>query len=783
MIKLFYLILFITMSFAAMAQQKFTMSGSITDAATNEALIGANTVEVSSFKGTGTNNYGFYSLTLPAGKIKVAFSFVGYETQYREFDLTKDQNIDVSLTAKNELEEIKVVATKANEWLSTTQMSRFDMPIEKIKSLPAFLGESDVIKTLQLLPGVKSGSEGSAGLYVRGGAPDQNLILLDGVPVYNANHLFGFFSVFNPDALKSVSFYKGGFPARFGGRLSSVVDVRMNEGNEKEYHGNISVGLISSKLHFEGPIVKERTSFSFSARRTYIDQLTKPIMKKANNGDYMGYYFYDMNAKINHRFSDRSRLYLSTYLGKDDLTSNTTSDVITQDGRTIDKTKALLNWGNITSALRWNYVFNNKLFSNTTLTYSRYNIKVSSERRIDLPDLNRFSMDKSEFSSGIYDWGYKMDFDYFASPDHTVKFGVNYIYHNFRPGVKTIQSDNTDDNSIDKTFGDKSIYAHDFSVYGEDDITIGPRLKANVGLRTSFFNVQNTSYYSLEPRLSVNYLAGDDFSFKASYSRMKQYIQLLTSSSFSLPTDLWVPVTKKIKPMTAEQMAIGAVYRIANGMDLTVEGYSKKMNNLIEYKDGASFFGASEDWENKVESGKGWAYGCEVMINKEIGKTTGWIAYTLSWADRQFENISFGKKFPAKYDSRHDINIVISHKFNDRIDIGTTWVYRTGNAGTLFTNQINTEIPSYNSGFPMDIKYFEGRNNYRMPAYHRLDFGINFHKQKRAGVRTWNISVYNLYSRQNPFYLSPDTNRQGIYVLKQTSLFSIIPSVTYSFKF
>jgi len=321
------------------------------------------------------------------------------------------------------------------------------------------------------------------------------------------------------------------------------------------------------------------------------------------------------------------------------------------------------------------------------------------------------------------------------------------------------------------------------SVYGEDDITIGARLKANVGLRASTFNVQNTSYYSLEPRLSVNYLAGDNLSFKASYSRMKQYIQLLTSSSFSLPTDLWVPVTKKIKPMTAEQVAIGAVYRIANGMDLTVEGYYKKMNNLIEYKDGASFLGASEDWENKVESGKGLAYGCEVMINKEIGKTTGWVAYTLSWADRQFENISFGKKFPAKYDSRHDINIVISHKFNDRVDIGTTWVYRTGNAGTLFTNQINAEIPDDNGGFPREIKFFDGRNNYRMPAYHRLDFGVNFHKQKRTGVRTWNISIYNFYSRQNPFYLSPDTNKQGKYVLKQTSLFSIIPSFTYSFKF
>jgi len=779
MIKLLFLIPFIIISSVALAQQRFTISGTITDAATNEALIGANMVEVSSFKGTVANNYGFYSLTLPAGKVKIAFSFVGYETQYKEIDLTKNQKINLSLDAKNELQEIKVVATRTDERLSTTQMSRFDMPIAKIKSIPALLGEADVIKSLQLLPGVKSGSEGSSGLYVRGGAPDQNLLLLDGVPIYNATHLFGFFSVFNPDALKSVSFYKGGFPARFGGRLSSVVDVRMKEGNEKEFHGNVSVGLISSSFHLEGPIVKERTSFSVSARRTYVDLLTMPFKK--SDGDIPGYYFYDINAKINHRFSDRSRLFLSTYIGKDNLTSKTESGGTSFEER-MDKTKDKLNWGNITSSLRWNYIFNNKLFSNTTITYSKYDFEVSSDNSIKDYSSDKYSINNYLFGSGIYDWGYKMDFDYSVSPDHAVKFGINYIYHNFKPGVKTYKADAAGESTINETFGDSSIYAHDLSLYAEDDITIGPRLKANVGLRASTFNVQNTPYYSLEPRLSVNYQANDNLSFKVAYSQMKQYIHLLTSSRLSLPTDLWVPVTAKIKPMTADQVAIGAVYRIANGMDITVESYYKRMNNLIEYKDGASFYGSSVDWENKVESGKGWAYGTEVMFSKEVGKTTGWVAYTLSWADRQFENISLGQKFPARYDSRHDINIVISHKFNDRIDIGTTWVYRTGNAGTLFTNQVNTDIPYYN-GSGMKINYFDGRNNYRMPPYHRLDFGINFHKQKRTGVRTWNVSVYNLYNRQNPYFIAPDTNNNGQHVLKQTSLFSIIPSVTYSFKF
>jgi len=781
MIKLFLLIPLVAISITAMAQQKFTISGTITDAATNEALIGANTVELSTYKGTVTNNYGFYSLTLPAGKIKVAFSFVGYETLNKEINLTGDQKIDVALVARNELQEIEVVATKANERLSTTQMSRFDMPIDKIKSLPALLGEPDVIKSLQLLPGVKSGSEGSSGLYVRGGAPDQNLLLLDGVPIYNASHLFGFFSVFNPDALKSVSFYKGGFPARFGGRLSSVVDVRMKEGNGKEYHGNISVGLISSSLHLEGPIAKERTSFSVSARRTYVDLLTMPFKK--SDGDIPAYYFYDVNAKINHRFSDRSRLFLSTYIGKDNLISKTSSGGTSFQER-MDKTKDKLNWGNITSSLRWNYIFNNKLFSNTTVTYSKYDFEVSSDNSLKNYSSDKYIINNYLFGSGIYDWGYKMDFDYSASPNHAVKFGLNYIYHNFKPGVKTYKTDATGESTVNKTYGDSSIYAHDFSVYAEDDITIGPRLKANVGLRASTFNVQNTPYYSLEPRLSVNYQANDNLSFKVAYSQMKQYIHLLTSSRLSLPTDLWVPVTAKLKPMTAEQVAIGAVYRIAEGMDLTVESYYKKMNNLIEYKDGASFYGSSVGWENKVETGKGWAYGTEVMFSKEIGKTTGWVAYTLSWADRQFENISFGQKFPAKYDSRHDINIVVSHKFNNRIDIGSTWVYHSGNAGTLFTNTVSTDFPNFDNRERLKTYYFDGRNNYRMPPYHRLDFGINFHKQKRTGVRTWNVSVYNVYNRQNPYFITFDTKSGSSQkMLKQVSLFSIIPSITYSFKF
>lgn len=779
--KFLLLVFLTTIGPFALAQQKYTINGYITDSETNETLIGAYINDELSLNGTTSNNYGFFSLTLPAGKIKVAFSYVGYNIQYLEIELNKDLKIDLSLSSRNELGEISVVAKNQNERITSAQGSKIVLPIEMIKGLPALLGETDVIKTLQLLPGVQSGTEGSTGLYVRGGAPDQNLVLLDGVTVYNANHLFGFFSVFNVDALKSVSFYKGGFPARYGGKLSSVVDVRMNEGDEKAYHGNFSIGLISSRIHLEGPIQKERTSFSISARRTYMDQLTVPIMKSKNDGSYFGYYFYDMNAKINHRFSDRSRLFLSAYAGKDNLSVLSKSDVPTGEGRRIENVKNNLNWGNITTALRWNYIFNNKLFCNSAITYSKYNFKVESDNKIELRDLNQLRIDNYVFGSGINDLGYKIDFDFFPSPNHTIKFGSNYIYHTFKPGVKTVQSSNTNEGDINRTFGDESICAHEFSVYGEDDFILAPRLKANIGFRTSIFNVQNSSYYSFEPRIAVNYLPVNNLTFKAAYSRMKQDIHLLTSSNLNLPTDLWVPVTRRIKPMEAEQMALSVVHRVSTGLDISVEGYYKKMTNLIEYKEGATFFGSSENWEDKVEFGKGWAYGTELMVSKEFGKTTGWIGYTLSWANRQFEKISFGKIFPAKYDSRHNISVVLSHKFNDKIDVGTTWVYHTGNAGTLFTQQINTEIPYFSE--QININYFDTRNNYRMPPYHRLDFGINFHKQKRKGVRTWNISIYNLYNRQNPLALRPDINQQGEYVLKQISLFAIIPTFSYNYKF
>ncbi|MCL3779093.1 TonB-dependent receptor [Prolixibacteraceae bacterium JC049] len=778
--KIKLLLFFVLCSTITFAQKKVTISGYITDANTGEALINASVFEVNTYRGVTTNNYGFYSLTLPASQTTIAFSYVGYRAKYREIILNENKRIDIALNPK-QLEEVKVVAKRADDKVTSSQMSKVDIPIEKIQNLPAFLGEADVIKTLQLLPGVQSGTEGSSGLYVRGGGPDQNLLLLDGVPVYNANHLFGFFSVFNPNAIKNVSLYKGGFPARFGGRLSSVVDIRMKEGNMKEYHGKFSVGLISSNFNFEGPIAKDKTAFNISARRTYADLLARPFMKSKERG---GFYFYDLNAKINHKFNDRSRIYLSAYLGSD--VAHTYSEEAYNSYNDIDKSN--MNWGNTTTALRWNYIFNEKLFSNTTLTYSKYTFKVGlDEKEYKLKDLLKHQ--NLDYTSHIEDIAYKQDFDYFPNPNHAIKFGLNYIYHHFKPGVKTLNKKDGNTTEFETQSVDDNKKAHEVSAYIEDDFSLGARLKMNLGLHLSGFNVDKSFYTSIEPRASLRYMLSNKVSLKAAYSKMQQYIHLLSNSTISLPTDLWLPVTKKVKPMKSEQFAVGAVYQIQKGVNFSLEGFYKKMDNLIAYKEGASFFGGNRSWEDKVEIGKGWSYGVEALLSKEVGKTTGWIGYTLSWADRQFENLNFGEKFPARYDRRHDISIALTHKFNKRIDIGATWVYGTGNALTVSTHIMRTPSASgsfkYGSG---EANFYGKRNNYRMSPYHRLDLGINFHKQKKHGIRTWNISIYNAYSRQNPFFLYFEEQyksgtHQSRKQLKQVSLFPIVPSITYSYKF
>ena len=791
MIKLFTFFILILFSHELLAQT-FTIRGYITDQSNGERLINANIYDPTRVQGTISNNFGFYSLTLPEGQYQINCSYVGYQPQSITLQLTRDTIVDFKLSPRLNLQEVTVVGHQIESKLTSTQMSKDEISVDKIQSLPAFLGEADVIKTIQLLPGVQSGAEGTSGLYVRGGGPDQNLILLDDVPIYNANHLFGFFSVFNPDAIKTVSLYKGGFPARFGGRLSSVIDIRMKDGNDQQLHGNFSVGLISSKINLEGPLVRNKTTFNLSLRRTYADLLMRPYIKSNSGGeDDGGYFFHDINMKLSHKFSDRSKLYLSTYAGRDKAFSRYDYTYGSDDTRWREKENFQLVWGNITTALRWNYLLTNKLFANTTLTYSNYLFDIQEHTTEANQNTGEEGDEyKMTYKSGIEDVGAKVDFDYYPIPDHRVKFGVNFIHHTFKPGIMAYKESYDYSSDIDTTYGNSNINANELYAYIEDNFDISRNLSLNIGLHASGFNVDGQFYTSLQPRLSARYMANDRLSFKAAYSKMNQYIHLLSSSTIDLPTDLWLPTTKKVKPQNSHQFALGAVYQLKKGLDLSVEGFYKKMDHLLEYKEGASFIGASTGWEEKVEMGTGWSYGTEFLLQKTTGKTTGWIGYTLSWANRQFENLNFGKKFNARYDRRHDISFVMTHRFSDRFDIGLTWVYGTGNAVTMPTQTINSPIlPLVNYNI-REYEYYGERNNFRMPSYHRLDVGFNFHKQKKHGIRTWNISLYNAYSRQNPFFLFFDSTSDKEFqqtgktqVLKQFSLFPIIPSFSYSFKF
>lgn len=781
--------------------QKFTISGYIKDAASSESLIGANVFDTHTKTGTSTNQYGFYSLTLPADSVGLIYSFVGYGAQVTSFYLQKDTIINIELADQALLEEIVISAREAEKIQEVTQMSTVSVPIAQIKSLPALLGEVDVLKALQLLPGVQSGGEGTSGLYVRGGGPDQNLILLDGVPVYNASHLFGFFSVFNADAINNVQLIKGGFPSRYGGRLSSVIDINMKEGNMKEFHGEGAVGLIAAKLTLEGPIVKDKTSFIVSGRRTYLDVLARPLIKAASEGEGVaGYFFYDLNAKVNHKFSNRDRLYLSAYLGDDKFYFREQYSNM-YNGHELDYTSDNgLQWGNLTSALRWNHMYNSKLFSNLTLTYSRYRFDIfadyEEEFYDDAEEVEKTTYSKAAYLSGINDMAAKIDFDYIPSPRHYVRFGANAIRHSFHPGAFNIVS-NEEIVDIDTTLGASTTHAIEYAAYIEDDIEITDRLKVNAGLHFSGFYVDQRFYKSLQPRVAARYFLAPELSLKASYARMTQYIHLLTNSGIGLPTDLWVPATGNIPPQDAQQVAVGFAKGLRNQYEVSLEGYYKNMKNLIEYKEGASFVSISGTWQNKVEAGTGRSYGAELLIQKKEGRTTGWLGYTLSKSDRQFDNLNQGKRFPYKYDRRHDLGLAVVHHWKERVDLSFAWVFGTGNATsiptTIYAGEESSDSYNYypESGFnPTEVYYYGERNSFRMRSYHRLDVSIAFKKKTKWGERTWTLGVYNAYSRKNPFfiYLSEDGEYiNGVYKeksqFKQVSLFPFIPSVNYSFKF
>lgn len=792
--KLPFLILLLFLG-GFVSAQNVTISGFIQDLETGEPLISATIFDTKSGKGAISNEYGFYSLTLPADSVVLRANYVGYQAMEFRMLVKEDTQFKINMKSSLVLDEVSITASELDRIEEQTQMSANDISIEKVKALPVLLGEKDILKTIQLLPGVQSGSEGSSGIYVRGGGQDQNLILLDGVPIYNASHLFGFFSVFNADAINSVKLIKGGFPARYGGRLSSVVDIRMKEGNSKKFHGEGSVGIISSKLTLEGPIIKDKTSFIVSGRRTYIDLLARPIIAAASaaqsNGEERvtgGYYFWDLNAKINHKINDNSRLYASGYFGRDRFFARVKENY-TDGGEVYDGSfENNLRWGNAIGALRWNQIISPKMFVNVTGTYSKYQFDVGFDEQTTItnPDSTREERFFYQYLSGIQDLSAKVDFDYHPHSNHSIKFGAGNTYHTFTPGVNQFQLSEIGGENLDTTFGSSTQYAHEQALYFEDDWKINNRLKVNAGLHFSGFYVNEKWYTSVQPRVSARFFLDDKSSVKASYARMTQFLHLLTNPSIGLPTDLWVPATGRVAPQESQQVALGYARSLPEGFQITVEGYYKDMRNLIDYREGTSFLGTAEDWQDKVVVGRGNSYGMEVLLERKFGKTSGWIGYTLSWTNRQFDDLNFGNWFPYRYDRRHDISVAITHKFNDRVDVGLVWVYGTGNAVTLGQERyrgLGNLFGGNNFGQFNEIEHIGERNNYRMRAYHRLDLGVNLHKKRKHHEGTWSFGLYNAYSRQNPFYLYFSYDRQNNRKLYQISLFPIIPSVSYAFKF
>lgn len=780
--------LFCFFSLSAFCQEvaKFTLSGFIREEATGEAVIGAPIFIKEIGKGTSTNVYGFYSLTLDQGNYTVLIQYLGFKSVQQKVDLTSDQRLNVNLVSESKItEEVVVTRDKPDDNVKGTEMGTMKLEMEQINKLPAFMGEVDILKTIQLLPGVKSSGDGNSGFYVRGGGPDQNLILLDEAVVYNAAHLFGFFSVFNGDAVKNINLIKGGMPSQYGGRLSSVLDISMKEGNNKKFVVEGGVGLISSRITAQGPIKKDTSSFIVSARRTYIDVLMKPFIKKSSPFRGSGYYFYDLNMKVNYRLSDKDRLFLSGYFGRDVFNYNNA-----ESGFLVD-----IPWGNATTSLRWNHLFSDKMFMNTSLIFSDYKFEFGAEQ----------SGFEFRLFSGIRDYNAKVDFSYFPVMKHEIKFGANYVFHTFTPSSASAKS-----GEVEFDLGKvMKQYAHDAAVYIGDEFEVNKKIKINAGLRGSWFmqvgpfdryikdvmerHIIDTvsyekgekvkAYGGLEPRISGRFTVNERSSIKASFTRNLQYIHLTSTGSVSLPTDVWVSSSDKVKPQIGTQYAVGYFQNFKNNAyESSVEIYYRDMKNLVEFKPGAQpEDNAKDNTDNNFIFGNGWSYGSEFFLKKREGKFNGWVGYTLSWTKRKFEGIDQGRVFYAKYDRRHDVSIALTYDLSEKWSFSTVFVYGTGNAVTLPSSRYLMEgnvVPQYGA-----------YNDFRMAPYHRMDISATLQGKKRKNFESsWNFAVYNVYNRMNPYFIYFDTEGSAEQAnlkvtAKQVSLFPILPSATWNFKF
>ncbi len=843
------LTLFFLLCTLSVYSQSVMVSGYVRDAESREALEEANVYLAGVYKGCTTSKTGYYQLHLPTGDVTLNCSYVGYKKEQFHLILTRDTILDINLHKDTLLEDVVVYAPRKDFGIYSSHLSTIEVPVAQIKSVPALFGEVDVMKVLQLLPGVQSTGDGNAGIYVRGGNYDQNMITLDGSTLYNADHLKGFVSCLNADVIQNVLLYKGGFPARYGSRLSSVIDVGIREGNYDYYHAGATIGVLSSKMHTEGPIEMGKSSFIFAARMSYLDFIVMPVIRKLadNSGSLSSFAnmnYYDINAKLTRKFSDRDKVSAVFYLGNDvavtapsDSRQKFFLELYNYNSLSYKSDRTENRWGNMVSSIYWTRTINNRMNSNVNLSYShyQYRLKMSSVIENEIVDLGidkrrnyYFENSQAVYYSGVADLSLAGDFNYVPDDLHHIRFGGKLSLQHFNPTVDAFKQVRTEElklsgeyfiteNTTDTLLG-KTNALNTMAIYCEDDFPAGDNLKFNTGLRYTMFSVRGKAWHSLEPRLSGRLLLSDALALKTSFSLMQQGVHLLSSNNLVMPSDIWVPVTKKFAPMKSFQLAAGINYRTGKEVDFSLEGYYKTMNNVLEYMEGSSFLTAAGGWEGMVAAGKGWSYGMEFMAQKKTGRTTGWLSYTLSWSWRQFDRpeqlINGGDKFFANNDCRHNLSLTLSHRLGKTIELSGTFVLKSGKRGTLATDVmyggILDEFDSYRipanmvssnlddivgpdswSEIPDGATYirnysrfstYSGRNGYELPLYHRLDLGLNYFFFHKTGKSTINLSVYNLYNRQNisNVYFGYHNDKT---VLKGVCLLPIMPSLSYTYQF
>lgn len=778
-------------------KKQFTLNGYVFQK-NGESLINATIFDRITGLGTLTNAYGYYSFTLPAGEHVVSVSYVGFQDTVLTINLTSNLTRDIYLEDLPTLGEV-VVTGDLNSQVNTPQTGKVTLSKQELNTEFSLMSSPDLVKSLQRLPGVNSGTELISGLYVHGGTNDGNLFLIDGNPLYQVNHLGGLFSAFNTDIIKTVDFYKSGFPARYGGRLSSVTDVRTNDGDMQEYHGSFSIGLLDGRIQLEGPIIKNKTSFNFAMRRSWADLITSvgcAIINSKSQDEHINYRyaFHDINAKLTHRFSERSRMFLSVYSGDDlmKIVDNMTEKNLplpTADTNMWENWFKL-RWGNITTSLNWNYVFSPKWFSNFTLVYSRNKSKYENY------DDNRYFKDGESTGlthtedgsrSTIDDTGYRLEFDYRPLTSHHIRFGSDYLHHAFRPQSSYSQNFTGSSDATPDTLASHASHffaGNEFTLYAEDEITLLPQWKVNVGVHYTLFRIENKNYHAVDPRIATQIAVGSQASVKFSYTEMNQFVHQLSNTYLNLPIDYWVPSTRQVRPMRSRQWAAGYYARLPYRIQFSVEGYYKTMSRMLEYSGGNSLTPSVENWENLVEVGKGRAYGAEFSLSYAGKNTTVDAAYTLSWSERKFNAYNRGNWYPDHFDNRHKLNLTVRHRFSRKIEMYAAWTFHTGDRVTVATQQVEEPaIPGVNDK-PNTQWVYETANNVVLPAYHRLDLGVNFRHFTRHGhERIWNVSLYNAYCRMNPLYAKIEEKPTGGYIGKATGIFPIIPSFSYTLKF